>query len=349
MSTNSNDTITIKDIARLCGVGVSTVSRAINDHQDINPETKALILETIKKYGYVPNNSARNLKRVDAATIAILVKGIANPFFTNMIRVIEDEAQKRKYSVELRHVEYEEDETDIALELVKEKRLRGIIFLGGFFANSAPKLSMLNIPFVIISGGCIPESLDKQNYSSYNVDDVEEAYKVTKFLIDYGHRDIAILAGEKDSISVGQLRIDGYKRALKEAKIPIRDNYILHMKDEIEYYSFANGYENMRSLLKSGVPVTAVFAISDVLAIGACRAIKDAGLRVPEDISVVGFDGIDLGRYSNPSLTTLKQPAAEIADASSELLFDLIEGRKQNQHRVYEGELVIRESVCLRK
>lgn len=346
---NSNEIITIKDIARICGVGVSTVSRAINDHQDINPETKTLILDTIKKYGYVPNNSARNLKRVDATTIAILVKGIANPFFTSMIRVIEDEAQKRKYSVELRHVEYGEDEVDIALELIKEKRLRGIIFLGGYFSHSEDKLSILNIPFVLVSAGCIPETLNKEIYSSYTVDDEEEGYKVTKYLIDQGHRDIAILSGERDSMSVGQLRANGYKRALEEAGIDVREELILTMKDEIEYYSFANGYENMRSLLKKGTKITAVFAISDVLAIGACRAIKEAGLRVPEDISVVGFDGIDLGRYSNPSLTTLKQPAEEIADASSVLLFDLIEGRKQNQHRVFGGELVLRESVCARK
>lgn len=116
---------TIKDVAKMCGVGVSTVSRAINDHPDINPETKERIMDAIRESGYVPNDSARNLKRVDAKAIAVLVKGIANPFFTSMITVIEQECKKRHYSMELSHIEADEDEVDVAQKVVKEKRLRG--------------------------------------------------------------------------------------------------------------------------------------------------------------------------------------------------------------------------------
>ena len=115
--------ITIKDIARICGVGVSTVSRAINNHPDINPVTKKVIMDTIEKYGYIPNNSARNLKLTDTKSIAILVKGLTNPFFSSMLRTIEEEAEKKHYSLVLRHVEYSQDEVDVALELIKEKRL----------------------------------------------------------------------------------------------------------------------------------------------------------------------------------------------------------------------------------
>lgn len=131
---------TIKDIARICGVGVSTVSRAINDHPDINSETKEKIMNVIREYGYVPNDSARNLKRSDAKAIAVLVKGIANPFFTSMITVIEQECKKRHYAMELSHIEADEDEVDVAQKVVKEKRLRGIIFLGGLFSHSEEKL-----------------------------------------------------------------------------------------------------------------------------------------------------------------------------------------------------------------
>ena len=134
---------TIKDIAKICGVGVSTVSRAINDHPDINSETKEKIMNAIQEYGYVPNDSARNLKRVDAKAIAVLVKGIANPFFTSMITVIEQECKKRHYSMELSHVEADENEVDVAQKVVKEKRLRGIIFLGGLFSHSEEKLKKL--------------------------------------------------------------------------------------------------------------------------------------------------------------------------------------------------------------
>ncbi len=107
--------ITIKDIAKKCGVGVSTVSRALNNHPDINPETRSMILGVIEETGFIPNNSARNLKRTDAKCIAVLVKGITNPFFSNMIRIIEEETQRNKYALVLRHVEAQEDEMDVAL------------------------------------------------------------------------------------------------------------------------------------------------------------------------------------------------------------------------------------------
>ena len=124
--------LTIKDVARICGVGVSTVSRAINNHPDINPETKQKVMDTIREHGYIPNNSARNLKRIDAKSIAVLVKGMTNPVFSSMIKVIGAEIKRKKYNMVLNHVNSNEDEVDVALEVVKEKRVRGIIFLGGW-------------------------------------------------------------------------------------------------------------------------------------------------------------------------------------------------------------------------
>ena len=135
--------ITIKEVAKLCGVGVSTVSRAINNHPDINEETKQKVLETIQKYNYVPNNSARNLKRSDSNTIAVLIKGISNPFFSEIVQVFEREITKQKYSFVLQHVEEFEDEVDIAIQLEKEKRLKGIVFLGGLSYHTEKKLKQL--------------------------------------------------------------------------------------------------------------------------------------------------------------------------------------------------------------
>ena len=143
------DTITIKDVARLCGVGVSTVSRAINNHPDINEETKQKVLQVIKENHYIPNNSARNLKRSASKTIAVLIKGIDNPFFSGMIKIFEEEIQKKKYSFILHRVDEGEDEVDVAVELVKEKKLKGIIFLGGYFSHSQAKLDQLDVPFVL--------------------------------------------------------------------------------------------------------------------------------------------------------------------------------------------------------
>lgn len=338
--------VTIKDIARICEVGVSTVSRAINNHPDINPETKKMIMDVIDEYGYIPNNSARNLKRTDAKCIALLVKGISNPFFADMIRIIEEEIERKRYSLVLRHVEYGEDEVDVALQLIKEKRLRGIIFLGGYFYHSVDKLEKLNVPFILSTAGYIPENMSRNHYSSFTVDDEREGYRLTNYLVKLGHEKIAILAGETENISVGQLRLAGYKRALQEQGLPVDEELICPMRDDIEYYSMLNGYEVTRELLQRRKDVTAIFAISDVLAVGACRAIKDMGLQVPQDISVTGYDGIDLGKYYNPSLTTVKQPVNEMAKASIDLLFDIIAGKQKNQHRVFEGELILRESTA---
>lgn len=147
------ESITIKDVARLCGVGVSTVSRAINNHPDINPETKEKIMQVISEHHYIPNNSARNLKRQDSKTVAILMKGIANPFFHEMIKILEYEVEKKKYSFLLHHVEEDEDEIDVAMELEKEKKLCGIVFLGGTVGHTEEKFRQLTTPFVLCTIG----------------------------------------------------------------------------------------------------------------------------------------------------------------------------------------------------
>ena len=147
----------------MCGVGVSTVSRAINNHPDINPETKQKVMGIIQKYGYIPNNSARYLKRTDGKCIAVLVKGLTNPFFAGAIKIMEDEIKKKKYSMVIRHVESDEDEVDVALELVKEKRLAGLIFLGGHFVHSEEKLSKLRIPFILSTVGEGPDGIRHDN------------------------------------------------------------------------------------------------------------------------------------------------------------------------------------------
>ena len=180
--------ITIKDVARICGVGVSTVSRAINNHPDINPETKAMIMQTIKENNYIPNNSARNLKRQDAKVIAVLVKGITNSFFSEMIKIMEDEIKKKKYSLVLHHVEFDEDEVDVALELVKEKRLRGIIFLGGYFRHNEEKLAQLHVPFILSTMSASPQEYSRNTYSSVAVDDEKESYKIVDYLCKCGIR-----------------------------------------------------------------------------------------------------------------------------------------------------------------
>lgn len=337
---------TIKDIAKICGVGVSTVSRAINDHPDINPETKEKILCTIQEYGYVPNNSARNLKRVDAKAIAVLVKGIANPFFTSMITVIEQECKKRHYAMELSHIEVGENEVDVALKVVKEKRLRGIIFLGGLFSHSEEKLKKLTVPFVFSTAGSIPESISRKVYSSISVDDRRESARMVNYLIDLGHTKIAILVAEALEESVGRLRLEGYCDALKAHGIEVNPNLICQTQDELGHFSMENGYLTAKRLLARGETFTALYAVADSLAIGALRALYEAGLRVPEDIALAGFDGIEMAAYTVPSLTTMRQPVEQMAKDTTKLLFDIIAKKAKHQHITYDAELMIKESTA---
>lgn len=338
------DTITIKDVARMCGVGVSTVSRAINNHPDINEETKNMILQVIKENHYVPNNSARNLKRSASKTIAVLIKGIDNPFFSSMIKIFEEEIQKKRYSFILHRVDAREDEVDVAIELVKEKKLKGIIFLGGNFSHSRDKMEQLEVPFVL-STIAITDQLEAGAFSSVSVDDVEESYKMVDYLCSLGHKRIAILAAVVDDESIGKLRLEGYRKAMEAHGITPEEGWCFHSKEMTDCYNMSNGYNLMNEVMESNQGITAVFAVSDSIAIGACKAVFDQGKSVPEDYSVAGFDGLDMAHYYNPSLTTIRQPVEEMAHATIKILFDVIKNKSQNQQRIFQANLLEGQST----
>lgn len=336
---------TIKDIARICGVGVSTVSRAINDHPDISNETKALIMKAIKEHNYIPNNSARNLKRLESNTIAVLIKGITNSFFNSMLKVFENEIQKKKYSFLLHRVEEHENELDVALQLEKEKRLKGIVFLGGYFIHSEEKLRQMKVPFVLCTGG-ISDKVDKNNSSYVMVDDLQESYRMVDYLCKLGHKRIAIITAPIDDESIGKLRLQGYKQALKDNNITIDDTLIRYIEDDnLDTFSMKYGYEAAKELLESGTDFTSIFAISDSMAVGACKAIFEKGKSIPEDYSVAGYDGMDITFYYHPSITTIKQPVSEMAEETIRILFDLIEGNKQGEGKIFDAELVVGQST----
>lgn len=337
-------TITIKDIAEKCGVGVSTVSRAINNQPDINPETKNMIMQTIAEYNYVPNNSARNLKRTASKTIAILVKAIDNSFFAEMIRIMEREINREKYSFFLQHIDEEQDEFEVAIELIKEKRLKGIVFLGGYADRTEETLRRVTVPFVMSTVGSA--ELPSDVLCSYMaVDDKKESYKVIDYLCKLGHSRIAILAALKRDEGIGYQRLEGYKKALKDNGVEIDEDLICYMKEDIQTFSMENGYAIMKELLHSGKDFTAVYAISDMMAMGACKAIFEEKKRIPEDYSVAGYDGLDYTYYYEPSITTLKQPVKEIAEESIHALFRMINKKKPVPGKTFEGILLERDST----
>ena len=340
------ESINIKDVARICGVGVSTVSRAINNHPDINPETKDMIMQVVKEHNYIPNNSARNLKRTDSKAIAVLIKGISNPFFSKMIRIFEKEIHKKKYSFIMQHVDAGEDEVDVALELIKEKKQRGIVFLGGFFSHSKEKLEQLAVPFVLSTIGMTDSLEESPFYSWVSVDDFAESYKMTDYLCKLGHKRILILAATKDDESIGRLRLEGYRKALKDNGIELDEALCVFSGVGRDCYTMDYGFMAMSRILEEKkTDFTAVYAISDSIAIGACKAITEYGMKIPEDYSVAGFDGLDIAHYYNPTLTTIRQPVEEMAEATIKILFDVVSNHADHQKRVFKAELMEGEST----
>ena len=341
------DSVTIKDIAKKCGVSVSTVSRAINDYPGISQSTKKRIMEAVRENQFIPNNSARNLRQLEGNSIVVLIKGIDNPFFQPMIGILEKIIRERKYAFILQNVNAQEDEIEVALELIREKKPKGIIFLGGYFYHAEEKIRQLSIPCVIGAVG----GMDHTNgavFSSVHVDDIQESYKIVDYLCRMGHKRIAMLAACRGDRSIGALRLEGYRRALADHGLPIVDELIRYARPDEDVYAMERGYQEANRLLAGGTACTAIYGISDTVAIGACRALKEKGKKIPGDYSIVGFDGLEVATFYIPTITTVRQPVEEMAQEVARILFDTIEKDAPVQHRIFDGELLVRESSdCL--
>lgn len=337
------DQLTIKDIAKLCGVGVSTVSRAINDDPGISPRTKERVLKVIKEYHYVPNNSARNLKMTGSNTIALMVRGIDNIFFQSMFDGFQNELHKRGYDFLLYSVYEKSDIVQEAVEIAKEKRLKGIIVLGGNMEDPVRDLEQLGVPYVLCT---VAHSMytPAPHANSVSINDEKESYRAVQYLIKKGHRRIAIITGHKDDYAVGGQRLEGYKKALSDAGIPIDESLIGYMVTDYAEFTPENGYAVAKQLLNRA-DFTALYCISDMTAIGAYKAISEAGLNIPDDLSVIGFDGIELGKFMAPALTSILQPKDDMVRSSVELLDNAINGDTTPRQLFYPAKLLERDSV----
>jgi LacI family transcriptional regulator len=312
-------TLTIKDIARLAGVGVSTVSRALNNYPDVNEETKLKILEIVEKYNYFPNANAKNLKQSVTNNVSIVVKGTANPFFEVIIEQMQHDLERRGYNALVNYIDERSDEIKEATQLYNEKKLEGIIFLGGTAGRFAKELSKFLIPCVV-STVFVPLPEDG-NKACVCVDDKAAAAMAIDYLISLGHTNIAMIGGERGNNDGIDLRYEGAIESFRKKGLTFDDKYYIESK-----FSLDEAYKAMSELLVPNTPITAVFAMSDIMAIGAAKAVTDAGLSVPGDISIIGYDGIDMSYFYNPSLATIKQPAKEIAKESVDILVNNING-----------------------
>ena len=331
--------VTIKDIARESGYSISTVSRVLNNRSDVSPEAKKIIEETVEKFHFVPNNNAKHLKQTNSKAIGVLVRGASNMLFANMVEEIQRKIEKTEYSLILHYLEQEENEVEQALQLCRERKPAGLLFLGGNPESFKKDFVKVEIPCVLVSNRA--NTMSFENLSSVATDDMEAARCAVDVLFEAGHREIAILGGYVERSHTSYQRYKGCLASFKNHNAVFDEERCL----ERVKYSFESAYQGMLRLIAKYPNLTAVFAMSDVMAIGAIRALIDKGYRVPEDISVIGFDGTALAEYYNPKLATVKQQYQVLATRGVEILLGQIEWCKEPIHELVPFELVSGESV----
>ena len=319
---------TIKDVAAYCNVAVSTVSRVLNNHPDVSPDTRARVLDAVRVLHYVPNSSARDLVLPQTDSIGLVVRGAENPFFTPVIRAVEGSCEAAGYSMVLHQIPAGANEVAEGAALAMSKRLRGLILLGGRYDYTQQEVSSIGVPFVCCTHTNHFGDLDRAAFSSVSVDDKGEAVRAVQLLLDRGHRKIAILLDDRDDHSISERRYKGYCETLRAAGVEPDDGLVI----ETGSFEMGAAYRATSELLAHRRDFTAIFAIADTMAIAALKALHDAGLRVPEDCSVIAIDGIEMSNYTIPTLSTLSQPQATLGEEAVRILVDVLEGKAGHRH-----------------
>lgn len=310
--------MTIKDIAREAGYGVATVSRVLNGSPNVSEKARREIMEVVRRNNFRLNTNAKMLKQRASSGVAVIVKGAQNMLFPSILERLQRLLEENGHSCIISYLDESADEVAEAARLCREIRPEGIMFLGGDTDHFRAGFSAVTIPCVLITSSA--EALDFGNLSSITTDDSFAAECAIEHLMSLGHRHIGVLGGNSADSYPAARRLNGCRRAFERHRVVFDEERHLASSK----FSLTDGYAAMGRLLDSMPEVTAVFAMSDVTAIGAIRAIRDRGLRVPEDISVMGFDGIDLGGYLTPKLTTVRQDSDFLAEGSVRLLLHAI-------------------------
>lgn len=337
---------TIKDIARLAGVGVGTVSRVINNEPGVKQSTFIKVTKIIEECGYIPNSIARSLKQNSSKLIGIIIKGNSNPFFNEIIEAIESFAKEKKFGIILHYTNssiYDLDSNlnkdDYNFQYLLDRKVEGIIYLGGFFNKELSEyVKKIRVPLVV-ANTVLLDNINRDSFSSVTIDNKKSAYNIVDYLCKKGHKKIALIGSNEIDYTYLK-RLEGYKEALIHNNIEFDEKIIKHGE-----YEFKEAYEACIEILNEK-NVSAIFAISDIMAIGAARAILENGYRIPEDISLVGFDGLENTNYSYPSITTMEQPKYSLGLESAKLLFARIKNNDlENVHKVLDTKLLEKESV----
>jgi len=332
--------MTIKDIARLSGFGVATVSRVLNHHPDVSEETRRRVMAVVEENGFQPNNNAKHLKQQAGTSIAVIVKGTQNMLFADLVERIQALLRDAGRDASVYYLDEDADEVAYALKLCRERKPPGIMFLGGDLELFQAGFQAINIPCLLLTNSA--QALGFGNLSSITTNDEEAAYQVIRFLADRGHRHIGVLGGNWSCFQIGHSRFLGCAQACQELGLPFDGE----RQCEPCRYSLMDGYEAAKRLLGRCPELTAIFAVSDVMAMGTVRALQDLGKRVPEDISVLGYDGIALADYFVPRLATVRQDTQRMAERGVDVLLRNIERPNRPFHEVVPFQLIPGESVA---
>lgn len=331
--------MTIKDLSAQTGYSVGTVSRVLNDQPNVSEKARKAILEAAKQSGFQLNANAKQLKQQRANSILAVVKGTSNELFGSLLEALQARVADWPYPLIVDYVDEDADEVVRGIQLCREKKPLGMLFLGGNMESFRRDFQYIDIPCVLVTGDA--SQLAAENLSSVTTDDKQAGRLAIEHLVKLGHKKIAVIGGSREVSDISRLRYQGCQEAFRE--------HGFAYDREQDYYtgrfSYADGYRAVQTLLDRGREFTAIFAMADVMAIGAIRALRDRGLRVPEDVSVIGLDGLAIGDYTVPKLATVRQSVEELANRSVQILREQIEGNVKARHETIPPTVEWKEST----
>ncbi|MBN1640595.1 MAG: LacI family DNA-binding transcriptional regulator [Anaerolineae bacterium] len=329
---------TIRDVAKHAGVSKSTVSRVLSARdRPVSDGAKRRVLAAVEALGYEPNPLARGLRRGETRTLGLVVRSTANPFFAEVARGAEDAALAQGYSLLICNTDGDPARERSYIDVLLRKQIDGIFFLTARTRDDQMRSILRQGIAVVTTARPSPDLATDCVWT----DNVAGGRAATSHLVSLGHRRIACIAGARD-LSLSEDRLAGYRAALAEARMPVEERYVV-----LGDFRPEGGYQAARRLLALDPRPTALFACNDLMAIGAICAATEIGLAVPQDLSVVGFDNLELAAFGNPPLTTIAQPTHEIGRIAAAMLIDrLQEPALPLQIRMMETELVVRRSTA---
>lgn len=332
----SKKSVSIKDIARAANVSYSTVSRALRHSELVHPETRARVLRWAEKLNYTANSIARGLVTRQTRTVGLVVTSIADPFLGEVVDGIEKVALRHGYSVFLSNGRSDPEQEIAVLQSFKERRVDGVlVFATRMSSLHMERLRQLDVPIVLINN--LNPLREDARIRSISIDNLGGSRMAVEYLIRLGHRRIGYITDEKGDQS-NRDRLAGYRSALLEAGLPLQERLIVEGDETPE-----GGVRAVERLLGRKIPFTALFCYNDRSAIGVLKALREAGLQVPRDISVVGFDDIFLASWID--LTTVRQPKSEMGGLAMEMMLKLIAGEELVANVTVPGELILRGSA----